>query len=250
MQIRYFREYSHYLDRFMEFKMYGHAGKLCFVFPCQDGRFFEWEDRHMYETVADQIEAGKIRFVACDAIDLETWSNDHGDPKERYIRHEAWMQYIIHELKPEVDLYVGSSMPWWVTGASMGATHAANLFFRFPDLFDGILALSGVYEMDQYYAGYHDEITYQNNPMAYLYNMDKNHPYIQKYNLDPMIFCVGQGDWETETSRDLRQLEQIFKEKGIHAWCDYWGYDVAHDWPWWQKQFPYFINHMLKGDVV
>jgi len=160
------------------------------------------------------------------------------------------MQYIIHELKPEVDLYVGSSMPWWVTGASMGATHAANLFFRFPDLFDGILALSGVYEMDQYYAGYHDEITYQNNPMAYLYNMDKNHPYIQKYNLDPMIFCVGQGDWETETSRDLRQLEQIFKEKGIHAWCDYWGYDVAHDWPWWQKQFPYFINHMLKGDVV
>lgn len=24
------------------------------------------------------------------------------------------------------------------------------------------------------------------------------------------------------------------------------GYDVAHDWPWWQKQFPYFINHMLE----
>ena len=62
MQIRYFREYSHYLDRFMEFKMYGHAGKLCFVFPCQDGRFFEWEDRGMFELVKDLIEEGRIQF--------------------------------------------------------------------------------------------------------------------------------------------------------------------------------------------
>lgn len=39
MQVRYFKEYSANLDRDMEFKMYGHAGVLCLVIPCQDGRF-------------------------------------------------------------------------------------------------------------------------------------------------------------------------------------------------------------------
>ena len=24
----------------------------------------------------------------------------------------------------------------------------------------------------------------------------------------------------------------------------YWGFDVAHDWDWWQKQLPYFLNHL------
>ena len=33
-------------------------------------------------------------------------------------------------------------------GCSLGATHAANLFFRFPDQFDGLLALSGIYTAD------------------------------------------------------------------------------------------------------
>ena len=27
MQIRYYKEYSRYLDRYMEFKAYGHAGR-------------------------------------------------------------------------------------------------------------------------------------------------------------------------------------------------------------------------------
>ena len=70
MQIRYFREYSQNLDRFMEFKMYGHAGKMCFVFPCQDGRFFEWEDRHMFEQVEDLIDQGRIQFCTVDSIDV------------------------------------------------------------------------------------------------------------------------------------------------------------------------------------
>lgn len=60
MQIRYFKEYSQYLDRDMEFKMYGYAGRLCLVISCQDGRFFEWEDRHMFEILSPFIDAGRI----------------------------------------------------------------------------------------------------------------------------------------------------------------------------------------------
>ena len=33
--------------------------------------------------------------------------------------------------------------------------------------------------------------------------------------------------------------------KGIGAWCDFWGYDVEHDWPWWKKQIRYFLPYLL-----
>ena len=48
MVVEYFKKYSRYLDREMEYKIYGHAGKVCLVIPTQNNRFFEWEDRHMY----------------------------------------------------------------------------------------------------------------------------------------------------------------------------------------------------------
>ena len=52
MQIRYYKEYSRFLNRFMEFKVYGHAGRPIVIFPCQSGRFFDWEDRNMCNAAA------------------------------------------------------------------------------------------------------------------------------------------------------------------------------------------------------
>lgn len=36
MQIRYYKEYSRFLNRFMEFKVYGHARRPIVIFPCQE----------------------------------------------------------------------------------------------------------------------------------------------------------------------------------------------------------------------
>ena len=47
MKIEYFKTYSSYLDREMEFKVYGHCGRPMLVFPCQNGRFFDYEDQKM-----------------------------------------------------------------------------------------------------------------------------------------------------------------------------------------------------------
>ena len=65
------------------------------------------------------------------------------------------------------------------------------------------------------------------------------------YNQRQMIFCVGQGAWEEDGVRTLRHLERVFKGKGIRAWCDFWGYDVSHDWPWWFRQMRYFIPNVI-----
>ena len=44
-----------------------------------------------------------------------------------------------------------------------------------------------------------------------------------------------------------RELERILYEKQIPAWVDYWGYDVAHDWPWWRIQIRYFMDILLNA---
>lgn len=248
MQVRYFREFSENLNRFMEFKMYGHSGKLCLVVPTQNNRFYEWEDQGMFSCVQKDIEDGKIQFITCDGIDLETWSSEY-DSCQHWIRlHENWMNYIIYECVPSALKKAGLSVDTklMVTGASLGATHATNLFFRYPDVFDTLLALSGVYNMNEYYKGYHDELTYLNDPFAYLSQMPLNHPYIDLYNQSKIIFCVGQGAWEDQTKQQLHQLQEILENKGIHVWCDYWGCDVYHDWPWWKVQLPYFLWKILK----
>ena len=37
----------------------------------------------------------------------------------------------------------------------------------------------------------------------------------------------------------------MLESKGIHAQVDIWGWDVAHDWNWWEKQWPYFLQQIL-----
>jgi len=60
MEMQYFKDYSPALGRDMECKIYGHAGRPMLYIPCQDGRFFDFEDFHMADTLAPWIESGQI----------------------------------------------------------------------------------------------------------------------------------------------------------------------------------------------
>jgi esterase/lipase superfamily enzyme len=250
METQYFKEYSPALGRDMECKVYGHAGRPVLFIPCQDGRFFDFEDFHMAEVWAPWIESGQVMVFSIDTIDQETWSNVDGDPYWRIRRHEQWMDYIAQELSPGLRSMARDYNGWdrdpgiMAFGCSLGATHAVNLYFRFPQLFDSLLALSGIYTAEYGFGGYMDELVYRNSPVHYLAGMPKDHPYIQSYNQHRGVVCVGQGPWEMpETTIRLRD---ICAEKGIDLWVDLWGHDVAHDWPWWYKQVPYFLPKLLE----
>ena len=53
MHTEYHKEYSPRLGRDMEFKVYGHCGKPVLAYPCQNGRFFDWEGFGMLDTLGD-----------------------------------------------------------------------------------------------------------------------------------------------------------------------------------------------------
>lgn len=249
MEIQYFKDYSPALGRDMECKVYGHAGRPVLFIPCQDGRFYDFENYKMIDVWAPWLESGQIMVFSIDTIDQETWSNKSGDVGWRIWRYEQWIQYITKEMVPFIQAMVrernGSDCDTGIIsfGCSLGATHAVNLYFRFPDLFNGTLALSGIYTADYGFDGFMNDLVYQNSPVHYLSNIAPDHPYIDLYNRGSIIICCGQGPWEIPDS--TRQLQAIMESKGIHGWVDFWGYDCAHDWPWWYKQVTYFVPHLL-----
>ena len=245
MHTEYHKEYSPRLGRDMEFKVYGHGGKPVLVFPCQNGRFYDREGFGMLDTLGDYLEGGKLHLFTVDTIDTETVSLVGGDPYTRVRRHEAWYNYIMVELLPRIRQINGTGQDLLVTGFSMGAYHAGNFFFRRPDVFDSVIALSGVYDTYNMYNGYMDEVVYANDPCASLSGMPEDHPYIQLYNQRKIMICVGQGAWEDLLLAGTRRLDEVLRRKGIRAWVDCWGPDVNHDWPWWKKQIRYFLPFLV-----
>ena len=112
-----------------------------------------------------------------------------------------------------------------------------------------MLALSGVYDAKFFTDGWMDGVLYDNSPLDFLGNMPADHPYIDLYNDRRIVLCVGQGSWEEEGRRTTALMGDVLHSKGIHAWVDFWGYDVDHDWDWWKKQFPYFLPFVLREQV-
>ncbi len=236
--------WSRHLDRDMHMMVYGHDGLPFLAFPTQDSMCHNLEEFGMIHCLSDYLENGRIRLFVVDTVDRESWSPKHWDNGQRAARQEQYFRYITEEAVPLILEWTGGRLPM-TTGMSMGANHALISFLRRPDLFSGVLALSGVYDTDVFFDGWMDETLYMSSPERFLPNMSPDHPYIALYNQKRMILCVGQGAWEEDGIRSLRYLESVFRDKGIHAWCDFWGHDVNHDWPWWFRQMRYFLPIIL-----
>lgn len=112
MEVQYKKEYSPALGRDMECKIYGHKGRPVLFIPCQDGRFFDFENFHMTDTWSPWLESGEVMVFSIDTIDQETWSDTNGDPYWRIRRYEQWLQYITDEMVPFMRGMVNERNGW------------------------------------------------------------------------------------------------------------------------------------------
>ena len=250
MKVEYFKGYSHHLGREMEYKVYGHTGKPVLVFPTSRGRFFQYEDFGMIDAISPFIDNGKIQVWACDGIDGETFFAE-GYPHDRIRQHERYMEYITRELIPVIkDHSRGSNGGYehklMATGCSLGGYHSANAFFRFPEHFDSLIALSGLYSTEHFFGPELDGAIYFNSPIHYLANLsDEN--IIKQYRESNIVICCGQGNFEDQMLADTLKMKEILDSKGVPAWIDIWGADVHHDWDWWRKMMVYFLDRYFEG---
>ena len=152
--------------------------------------------------------------------------------------------YVVEEMVPTIRSMSGDK-GILTFGCSMGAMHAANLFFRRPDLFCGCFAISGLYDSKEFFGDYCDNLVYNNCPNYYLANMPSDHHYIDMYNHSQILIVCGQGRWEGPLLASTRWLENVMRNKGINGRVDYWGMDVDHDWPWWYKMVDHYVPQLL-----
>ncbi len=224
------------LGRPMELLVFGHAGAPVIVFPTSQGRFYEYEDRGMVNTLRHHLEQGWIQLICLDSVDAESWYASHAHPRARLARHDQYERYVMHEVLPFIRSQNDNQFTM-LHGCSFGACHAMLFALRYPTAFRRVLAFAGYYDMRRFLDGYHDEEVYYHNPVEMVQGMQPGQLVDDIRRLD-IIMAIGREDSAAHTNH---QLSDALWSKNIwHAmrWWDGW----AHDWPYWQDMIVQYIG--------
>ena len=232
------------LGRDMHVNVYGKKGLPVIAFPTLAAAPESLEEAGVIDELADYLDSGTIQLFCTQTVDDESWAAE-GDPADRAQRQEQFYHYVADELVPLVHKVTRRKARPLALGFDMGATHAAIALLRRPDLFQGCMSLSGSYDARHYFGEWMDATLYDNAPCAFLPHMAPDHPYVAVYNQRQLLFCTGQDASEADSLRTTREIDGELRRLGVDAWCDYWGGDVTHTWPWWKKQLRYFLPIVL-----
>jgi esterase/lipase superfamily enzyme len=243
MQRRYEKFYSPALGRDMEVLCFGHYGLPMIVFPSGGGRFFDFEDNGMIESVSHLLEAGKLKLYCTDGLDHESWLREDIDPHWRGIRHNAFQDYLVKDLVPAIRMDCKSDIKIGLVGCSLGAFHAANFALKFPQLFSYALCLSGRYDLEAIAGPSDSTDVYFNNPVAYTANLHGEA--LEQTRSTHLVLVCGQGAFEDKCLEETNRLADLLNQKGIPLERDIWGYDVEHHWYWWRKQFVHHLERLF-----
>lgn len=228
------------LNKHMDLAVYGHYGFALLMIPTAAADFLEYERFSLLEAIAGFINAGKVKVFSINTVNNESWFNDHVAPPHKAIRHQQFNDYVFNEVIPFIHSHCHGRVMTITCGASVGALHAANLLFKRPDLIDGMIAMSGVYDLKYYTKGYYDDNCYFNSPMDYLPGLSDDR-YLSLLRAKHHIYILtGQGAYEApDRSRDLAA---VLAAKSIPHFLDVWGHDMSHDWPTWRRMLPHYLG--------
>lgn len=228
------------LNKRMEVAVYGHYGFSLLLLPTAGADYLEYERFHMIDAISKYINEGKVKVFSINSINSESWLNNRMHPRHKAIRHQQFNDYVFNEVVPFIRWKSSDEVPIITTGASLGALHSANLYFKRPDLFAGTMPMSGVYDLTNYTDGYFDEDVYFNSPTHYLPNLQDDW-YLNNYRRSGHIHILtGSGAYEAPDAS--RRLSGILSGKGVNHELDVWGHDMRHDWPTWRAMLPYYLE--------
>lgn len=224
----------------MEIVEYGHYGFALLLLPTAAADYLEYERFHLIDAIAPHINSGKVKVYSINSINSESWLNNRMNPRHKSIRHQQFNNYVYDEVIPFIKNRTSQDTPIVVCGASLGALHSANLYFKRPDLLRGVIAMSGNYDLSTYTKGYHDQDVYFNSPMQYIPNLNDQYFLPMLREQRPVHILTGSGDYETPEAS--RNFSNVLNAKGITHELDVWGYDMPHDWPTWRQMLPYVLS--------
>ncbi len=232
--------FSPALQKEMPIVSYGHYGFALLFVPTAAADYLEYERFQMMDVLAPWIDSGKVKVFSVNSINNESWLNNNMEGAHKAIRHNQFNEYIFNEVIPYIRKSTSEDTPVILCGASFGALHSMNLFLKRPDLINGVIAMSGVYDLSEYTKGFYDEQVYFNSPMHYIPNLT-DETILEKIRESKHIHILsGSGDYEDPEAS--RRFAGVLYNKGITYELDIWGHEWKHDWPTWRAMLPHYLE--------
>lgn len=232
--------YSPALGAEMPIASYGHHGFVILLVPTAAADYLEYERFLMMDVLAPYLDSGKCRVFSVNSINNESWLNNEMLPEHKAIRQNQFNNYIFDEVIPYIRTNTSAETMIYTCGASFGALHAMNLFLKRPDIINGCISMSGLYDLTEYTKGFWDEQVYFNSPMHYVPNLSDSW-YLDRIKASHHIHIyTGSGNYEDPDGS--RHFSQVLWDKGIWHDLDVWGPDIHHDWPTWRSMLPFILD--------
>jgi esterase/lipase superfamily enzyme len=228
------------LNKHMEIATYGHYGFSLLLVPTAAADYLEYERFQLIDAISKYIDEGKVKVFSINSINRESWMNNEMNARHKSIRHTQFNDYVFNEVIPFIKNSSGQDTPIIICGASFGALHSMNLFLKRPDLIQGVIAMSGCYDLSEYTKGYYDDDVYFNSPQQYMVNLNDAY-FLSHIRASSHIHIVaGSGNYEDPEAS--RTFSGILASKGIDHELDIWGADIPHDWQSWRMMLPYYLE--------
>ena len=232
--------FSPALNKEMPIAVYGDYGFALLLVPTAAADYLEYERFQLMDHITQFIDNGKVKVFSIDSINNESWLNNNMDPRHKAIRHQQWNDYVFNEVIPFIRNKTSNETPIITCGASFGALHSMNLFLKRPDIINGVIAMSGVYDLSEYTKGYFDDDVYFNSPMHYMPNLNDHNILEQIRNSKHIHILTGSGSYEDPSSSG--KFAKILYDKGIWYDLDIWGPEWPHDWNTWRAMLPHYLG--------
>ena len=231
--------YSPALNKEMPVAVYGHYGFALLMVPTAAADYLEYERFELIDQLKPFLDAGKLKIFSVNSINTESWMNKEMEGAHKAIRQNQFNEYVFNEVIPFIKSKTSQDTPIITCGASFGAFHSMNLFLKRPDLINGVIAMSGVYDLMEYTDGFYDDQVYFNSPMHYIPNL-ADHDTLEQIRCGKIILATGSGNHEDPEAN--RRFSNLLQRKSIPHDLEVWAEDIHHDWPTWRKMLPYFID--------
>ncbi len=227
--------YSHVLGRNLQVKVYGHWGFPVLLFPTSMGNINQLEYQGFIDSVSDKISHGLTKLFVVESIDFDSFYSDHLSSKIKISNYQLYTKFLKEELIPMIQRE-SNVHRIGIGGCSFGGYHAANFAFKYPDLIQFLISLSGTFSIKNFLHGYYDENVYFNSPFDYL-------PDAESWTFNHLKIALGTSDWDI-CRQDNLALSRLLGQKQIDHWYDEKKW-ITHDWPLWKMQFPEYLDAFL-----
>lgn len=232
--------YSPRLQKEMPVAIYGHYGFALLLVPTAAADYLEYERFQLIGALSSFVDSGKVKIFSINSINNESWMNNDMNPRDKMSRHLQFNEYVFEEVIPFVKTHTSADTSIIICGASFGALHSMNLFLKRPDLLNGVIAMSGVYDLTEYTKGYYDDDVYFNSPQHYMPNLSDHSILQQIRKSDHIHIFTGSGAYEDPAASG--RFAKILYDKGIQYELDVWGPEWPHDWNTWRAMLPHYLG--------